>query len=81
MLDIKMPVRPFVLTFDNSKKRKPGTELQSYTSTGVVFVESGHVALDTQAARPCYASMEELKEQLAWWGKTEIEWLLGDVEE
>lgn len=81
MLETKVPVRPFVLTFDNSKKRKPGTELQSYTSTGVVFVESGHVALDTQAARPCYASMDEMREQLAWWGKMTVEWLTGEGEE
>lgn len=74
----KLAVKPFVVTFDNSKKRKPGTELQSYTHTGVVFTDTGHVAIDTQAARPCYESMDEMTEQLAWWGKTTIEWLMGE---
>jgi hypothetical protein len=69
---LRAQVRLFVVTFDNSKKRGAGRQIQSYDAEGIVF-SSGHVVIDTLCApRPDYASMQEMQEALGQWGNCKV---------
>lgn len=69
-------VRTFVVTFDNSRKRRPNTPYQRYDAVGVEFQRTGHVVLDTiYAPRASFANIEEMREELEKWGKCDITWM------
>jgi hypothetical protein len=79
-LQPRSKMRVFLVHFDNSKKRKPGTSVESHEAEGVLF-SSGRVCLDTDhIAQKGYASVGEMEEQLGKYGNVRLEWLrLEDV--
>lgn len=69
-------VRVFIVTFNNSKKRKPGTPHQQYDAVGVEFQRTKHIALDTTyLPRNTFRNLEEMREFLGTWGRYEITWM------
>ena len=73
-------VKPFRLTANNKRRRKPNTPFKEITCIGVSFnVYPKYVVLNTDELSQVYKSVEDMRGLLEVWGDVKIDWLEEEV--